>query len=69
LDLFDGNILVSTKCGKIITINEQTKEKKEIMQGHSTGETWGLAIAQNGLIYTTADDNSVLAFNPKTFRV
>jgi hypothetical protein len=30
------------------------------MQGHSTGETWGLCVADNGKVYTTADDNSVL---------
>ena len=39
------------------------------MQGHSTGETWGLAIGPDGNIYTTADDNQVLSFNPKTKRV
>jgi hypothetical protein len=30
------------------------------MQGHSQGETWGLSVADNGKVYTTADDNSVL---------
>jgi hypothetical protein len=39
------------------------------MQGHSTGETWGLDVAEDGLIYTTADDNNIFAFNPKTSKV
>lgn len=39
------------------------------MQGHYTGETWGLDIAPNGKVYTTADDNQVLCFNPKTYKV
>ena len=69
LDFFHGQYLVATSCGKIITINEQTDAQKEIMQGHSTGETWGLAIGAEGKVYTTADDNKVLAFNPKTKKV
>ncbi len=39
------------------------------MQGHSTGETWGLAISPNGNVLTTADDNQILQFNPKTRKV
>lgn len=39
------------------------------MQGHSTGETWGLAIGNDGNVYTTADDNQVLCFNPKIKQV
>ena len=39
------------------------------MQGHSDGETWGLAIGPEGNVYTTADDNKVLKFNPKTKKV
>lgn len=39
------------------------------MQGHSTGETWGLAIGPNGMVYSTADDNQILQFNPKTRKV
>ena len=37
LDYHHGSFLVATSCGKILTINESTEEKKEIMQGHSTG--------------------------------
>lgn len=60
LDFFHHKFLVGTSCGKILTIDEQTGEQKQIMQGHSTGETWGLAISQQGTVYTTADDNQIL---------
>jgi hypothetical protein len=36
------------------------------MQGHCSGETWGLAISGRGTIYTTADDNQILEFDPKS---
>ncbi len=39
------------------------------MHGHWTGETWGLAIGADGLVYTTGDDNSILAFNPAKNKV
>ena len=39
------------------------------MHGHWTGETWGVAVGPDGLVYTTADDNFILGFNPKTTRV
>eukprot|EP00178_Gracilaria_changii_P027591 TRINITY_DN8922_c0_g1_i1.p2 TRINITY_DN8922_c0_g1~~TRINITY_DN8922_c0_g1_i1.p2 ORF type:complete len:113 (+),score=10.65 TRINITY_DN8922_c0_g1_i1:1003-1341(+) len=39
------------------------------MQGHSQGETWGLAIGPNGNVYTTADDNKIISFNPKSKKV
>lgn len=39
------------------------------MQAHSTGETWGLGIGPEGTVFTTADDNKILEFNPKTKKV
>lgn len=69
LDYFNGKFLVANCNGKVISINEGTGEKTEIMQAHSTGETWGLAISPQGTVYTTADDNKVLEFNPKTKKV
>lgn len=36
------------------------------MNGHMTGETWGLAICpKTGLVITTGDDNKILVFDPK----
>lgn len=39
------------------------------MQGHSCGETWGLDIGPNGMVYSTADDNQILQFDPKKKKV
>ena len=68
LDLLNGNLLASTKFGEILTINEQTGAIKNVMRGHWTGETWGLAIGNDNNIYTTADDNSIICFNPNTYK-
>ncbi len=51
----------------MITIDGDTK--KELMHGHWTGETWGLAVGPDGIIYTAGDDNFILAFNSKTNKV
>jgi hypothetical protein len=37
LDLLNGNLLVATKFGEVLTINEQTGAKKQVMKGHWTG--------------------------------
>lgn len=67
IDALNKKIVVGTKCGRIITIDGDSK--KEVMHGHWTGETWGLAVGPDGLVYTSCDDNFILAFNPKTCRV
>lgn len=36
------------------------------MNGHATGETWGLAVDETtGLVITTGDDNKIITFDPK----
>lgn len=36
------------------------------MNGHGTGETWGLDIdKKTGLVVTVGDDNKILTFDPK----
>lgn len=39
------------------------------MKSHWTGEAWGLSVAPDKKIYTTADDNTILCFNPTTNKV
>lgn len=39
------------------------------MNGHSTGETWGLDITKEGIILTSGDDNKIISFDPKTDKV
>ena len=66
MDLLNGNLLVGTKYGEVLSINEQSGAIKHIMKGHWTGETWGLAIGSDKKVYTTADDNTIICFNPST---
>jgi hypothetical protein len=37
LDYFHGKYLVGTNCGKIITINDENRSQKLVMQGHCSG--------------------------------
>lgn len=34
------------------------------MNGHGTGEAWGLDIAEDGHIITSGDDNKICNFDP-----
>ena len=66
LDFHHGKYLVATSCGKIIEVGEGGASQNTIMQGHSAGETWGLGIGPEGKVYTTADDNKVIQWDPAT---
>ena len=37
LDSLNDRLLVATKCGKVIVIDEKAETQKQIMQGHYTG--------------------------------
>ena len=66
LDFHHGKYIAATSCGKVIELGEGGANPKVIMQGHSAGETWGLAIGPEGKVYTTADDNKVISWDPAT---
>lgn len=66
IDVSKDKIVVGTKDGCIIEIDGD--KKTELIKGHYTGETWGLAVG-NGIVYTSGDDNRILAFNTKTQKV
>lgn len=51
--LRDGTILEIDANGNIT----------EVMKSHSTGETWGLAIADDSTFVTSGDDNKAFAWN------
>lgn len=36
------------------------------MNGHGTGEAWGLALTTDQTIISTGDDNKIVHFDPKT---
>jgi hypothetical protein len=39
------------------------------MQGHSSGETWGLDVTPEGIVLTSGDDNKVFAFDSKVDKI
>lgn len=68
IDMKNGVILVGTRDGQICTI--QNKQVNVVINGHQTGETWGLAIDENtGIVITAGDDNKILAFDTKKNKV
>lgn len=44
-------------------MDTNTQTKKKVMESHSDGEVWGLAIPNDDLVLTTADDNQVKAWS------
>ena len=73
VDLFNGNILLGLKNGSICELpwsEGGTAKPNTIMTSHCDGEVWGcdiVSLAGGELrMLTSADDNRVLAYNPKT---
>ena len=72
-DLFNGQILLGLKNGSLVEIpwNAEGKGKPNVvMTSHCDGEVWGMDIVDLGggelRMLTSADDNRILAYNPKT---
>lgn len=64
----DGKIVLGLRDGVIQTIDGDVVNT--VINGHSTGETWGLAVDETtGLVITTGDDNKVLTFDPTSNKV
>lgn len=63
---FDGtNMVVGLRNGTIVhTQPDASAAKKEIMHSHNEGEVWGLDFDNEGCVYTSADDNQVLVWDP-----
>ena len=63
IDMHDGNIIVGQKDG-VITFFNTDREDSRIVDGHSTGETWGLDCSPDGTtVVTTGDDNQIIAWD------
>ena len=68
LDYFNGNLLVGLRNGSIAefkdVLGSEEATENTLMQSHFEGETWGLAIVQDGkYILTSGDDNKFILYN------
>lgn len=65
IDVVGSKALVGMRDGTIYEMDINTQNKKAIMESHSDGEVWGLAIAGDHVI-TSGDDNKIKTWNTKT---
>lgn len=75
IDLFNNIVLLGLKNGSIVEFpfTQDGKGKQNVvMTSHCDGEVWGIDICEldDGeiRIITSADDNRLLAYNPKEFK-
>lgn len=56
-------LVIGTTNGRILTVN-QDQSTKTVIDGHFSGETWGLDYeVRTKTILTTGDDNKVISFD------
>jgi len=61
-----GDFVVGLRDGSIVTFAEGLHPQL-VMASHSDGELWGLTVCPHtGNVLTTADDNKIMIWNPKT---
>jgi WD40 repeat protein len=63
IDINGGEALVGMRDGTIYQMNIASQDKKMIMQGHSDGEVWGLALGDDNTVFTSGDDNKLFCWN------
>jgi WD40 repeat protein len=57
IDVNTPNMVVGTRDGNIWCCNDDGSNKRKVMESHSDGEVWGLAVGTGNVLITTADDN------------
>ena len=66
LDLWEGMLAVGTRDGAILEFDTNNLgDPKVLMQGHDTGEAWGLDLSGDKFV-TSGDDNKVMLWDPST---
>jgi WD40 repeat protein len=63
IDVIGTNALVGCRNGNIYQVDLNTQSKQVIMESHSDGEVWGLAIVDQDTVVTTGDDNQIKAWS------
>lgn len=62
IDYLDGNIVVGSREGTICEI-DQSDTVTTLMNSHSDGEAWGLALTVDGKIVSSGDDNKIMVWS------
>lgn len=52
-------MLVGLRDGTIYDVDIASQSKNIIMESHSDGEVWGLAVVNNDVVVTSGDDNKI----------
>lgn len=63
IDVMGTKAFVGLRDGSIHHVDIGSGSKQSIMEGHSDGEVWGLAIAGDNHVVTSADDNKIKVWN------
>lgn len=62
VDMRDGTIVAGLRNGTILEIDSKG-HTKDLMKSHSSGEAWGLAVADDKTFVTSGDDNKAFAWS------
>jgi WD40 repeat protein len=63
IDTFNGHMVVGTRDGNIWMCGDDGINLHKVMESHSDGEVWGLAVGTGNILVTTADDNQIKAWD------
>ena len=63
VDSVNSSVVVGCRNGCIYLANWETGEKRAIMESHSDGEVWGLAVVDSDTVITSGDDNQIKAWS------
>ena len=66
IDVVGGKSLVGLRDGTIYQVDIASGSKQVVMEGHSDGEVWGLAVGDENHVVTTGDDNKIKSWNIST---
>lgn len=63
IDVMGNNALVGLRDGTIYSVDLGSGSKQIVMESHSDGEVWGLAVDGDDTLVTTSDDNKIKAWS------
>ncbi len=63
IDVMGTTAVVGCRNGSIYQLDMSSGSKKTIMESHSDGEVWGLAVIDSDTVLTSGDDNQLKAWS------